>query len=177
MRNAEARPELPPIDQAADERTSLTEMLDYYRVVAERKVFGLDEGQLAATLAPSDLTLGGLILHLALVEDDWFNYRFAGNDEAEPWAGAPWDENPDWELSVAGEWSRDELLAQFRTSVSRSRGIASAASSLDQVAARANPDGSSCNLRWILVHLIEEYARHCGHADFLRQSVDGVTGD
>lgn len=167
-------PELPEEQRVADERTTLLSMLDFYRTVLVRKAWGLTPEQLATPLPPSDLTLGGLLLHMAAVEDGWFHRHFAGGGLIEPWASAPWDAQPDWELEVAQEWAPGDLHAQFQASVARSRAV-TADASLDQMAVGEGRD--PCNLRWIVVHLIEEYARHCGHADLLRQAIDGATGD
>lgn len=167
------QPPLPSMNRAADESTTLLEMLEYYRTVLLRKTWGLTAEQLDTTVPPSDLTLGGLLLHMALVEDSWFDEGFAGNDQREPWASAPWDEDRDWDFHAAGEWSHQELVSQFEESVARSRRIVEEAASLDQPLARRD----SINLRWVLVHMIEEYARHCGHADLIRESIDGATGD
>ena len=170
-------PELPETPRAADERTTLLTMLDYYRAVLIRKTCGLSDEQLATPLHVSDLTLGGLVLHMALVEDNWFDHRFRGNDPREPWASAPWAEDSDWEFHNVSDWTHTELLAQFETSVARSRAVIAATEHLDDVATRRQRDGSGWSMRWILVHMIEEYARHCGHADYLRESLDGATGD
>lgn len=170
-------PDLPELDRSADERTTLLEMLDRYRAVLLRKTWGLTEDQLATPLEPSSLTLGGLLLHMALVEDSWFDHRFFGNEEIDIWADVNWDDDPDWEFRVAVDWSHAELVTQFETSVARSRAAVTSADSLDQMAVRTRDDDTQWNLRWIVVHMIEEYARHCGHADLIRQSIDGTTGD
>jgi len=170
-------PPLPQLDRSADEPTTLTEMLGFYRAVLVRKAWGLDDRQLSQPLTPSGITIGGLVLHMALVEDHWFDHRFHGNDEREPWASVPWDDDRDWEFHNAHQWSGDRLLAQFDESVERSRVVVSSAESLDQLARLTRDDGTQWNLRWILVHMIEEYARHCGHADLIRESIDGATGD
>ena len=169
--------ELPDVARAPDERTALVEMLDYYRAVMLRKAEGLDDAQLAARLAPSDLTLGGLLMHLALVEDGWFQSTFVGGELGEPWNGFDWESDPDWEFHHAHEFSREVIVAQYEGSVARSRRVVEAVESLDMLAAKKNQDGEAYNLRWILVHLIEEYARHAGHADLIRESIDGATGD
>lgn len=169
--------DLPDIERSPDERTALTEMLDYYRAVMLRKTEGLSDQQLAIALAPSDLTLGGLLMHLALVEDGWFQSTFLGGDLGEPWSGFDWESDPDWEFHHAHEYTRDQIVAQYEGSVARSRAVVAASDSLDALAAKQNRDGDSYNLRWILVHLIEEYARHAGHADLIRESIDGATGD
>ena len=152
-------------------------MLDYYRTVLARKGSGLSAEQLATPLAPSDLTIGGLILHMALVEDGWFYQKFQGNKPPEPWASIDWGSDYDWELHNAHTFTPDELFAQYNESIARSRGATSGAGSLDQMAVLTKPNGEEWNLRWIMVHMIEEYARHCGHADYIRQSLDGVVDD
>jgi len=152
-------------------------MLDFYRAVLARKGSGLNVEQLNTSVAASDLTIGGLLYHVALVEDTWFQVRFAGHDEPEPWASADWEADYDWELTNAHERSPQELFAQLDESVARSRTIAARADGLDQLATQEGADGRRWNLRWIMVHMIEEYARHCGHADFIRQAIDGVTDD
>ncbi len=169
---------LPEMQRSADEPTTLGEMLDYYRAVLLRKADGLDDAQLAQACAPSDLTIGGLLMHMALVEDSWFDNQFAGRDEIEPWASIPWDDDHDWEFHHAKERPGDELRDLFNEAVARSRVTTAAASSLDQLSERVRKvDDRPWNLRWIMVHMIEEYARHCGHADYIRQSIDGATGD
>ena len=89
-------PELPDVETTGDEGTTLVSMLDFYRAVLVRKAWGLSDEQLASPLPPSDLTIGGLILHMALIEDHWFDHRFCGNAQRfcgnaqlEPWASAP----------------------------------------------------------------------------------------
>ncbi|MEE9414849.1 MAG: DinB family protein [Acidimicrobiales bacterium] len=160
-----------------DELTNLTEFLDFYRAVLVRKAWGLSAEQLATRLGPSSLTIGGLLKHMALVEDTWFEHRFAGRQEPEPWASAPWDSDQDWELNTACDDSLDHLLELFATACERSRVVVSGAESLDTTVAITNEQGDPINLRWILVHMIEEYARHVGHADLLREAIDGQTGD
>ncbi len=169
--------ELPPVDRAPDERTALIEMLDFYRAVILRKAEALSDEQLAVQLPPSDLTLGGLLLHLALVEDSWFQVTFLGGEIGEPWSGFDWESDPDWEFHHAHEYSRDVIVAQYESSIARSRQVVEGAESLDALAAMQTRGGEHFNLRWILVHLIEEYARHAGHADLIRESIDGAKGD
>lgn len=163
--------------RAADEPTTLVEMLDYYRAILARKASGLNAEQLDVSLGPSDLTIGGLIYHMALVEDAWFYERFQGNEPPEPWAGADWDADADWEFTNAHLVAPDALLAQLHASIERSRAAYARADSLDQILAKVRDDGEQINLRWVMVHMIEEYARHCGHADLIRQSIDGVVDD
>lgn len=169
--------DLPDVARAPDERAALTEMLDYYRAVMLRKTEGLSDEQLAIRLEPSDLTIGGLLLHLALVEDSWFQMTFLGIDMGEPWVGFDWDSDPDWEFHHADEFTRDVILAQYLGSIERSRRVVENTASLDVKAAHRTGNDGDINLRWILVHLIEEYARHAGHADLIRESIDGAKGD
>ena len=174
MSDAERIP-WPAID--ADERAMLIGFLDGNRTVLTRKASGLDAQQLSQTLPPSDLTLGGLVKHMAAVEDGWFENYFAGRDMPEPWASVDWDADPDWELHSAADDSFEELMALFNAGCDRSRRVVSDTASLDELSVEAKYEGKRYSLRWILVHMIEEYARHAGHADLLRQSIDGATGD
>ena len=172
-------PPLPVLDFAADELTTLTEMLDYYRTVLLHRGWILDAGQMATRMAdhPSELTMGGLFLHMALVEDQWYTVRFLGEPEPEPWASAPFDEDWDWEFHVAAQWEPSQILDQFQESVDRSRRVIAEAESLETLTVKEHAERGHWNLRWIMVHMIEEYARHCGHADLLREAIDGVTND
>ena len=149
--------------------------LDYYRSVLVRKCAGLSSTQLHTTVTDSTLTLGGLLRHMALVEDHWFRHTFLGRELPEPWQGADWDARPDWEMDTAADFSPIELARQFDAAIERSRDAVEGAD-LDQLAAREGRLGPT-NLRWIVVHMIEEYARHGGHADFLREALDGTVGD
>jgi uncharacterized damage-inducible protein DinB len=163
----------------ADERTMLCAFLDFHRATLVWKVEGLGDDELHRVPIPSStLTLGGLVKHLALVEDSWFTQRFAGSDEPEPWASAPFDDDPDWEFHSSADDSLETLLALYRAACDRSRAVVDAAASLDQVSTA--PDrrtGHLFTLRWILLHMIEETARHNGHADLLREAIDGATGE
>ena len=167
--------ELVDLDRTGDELTTLSQFLDFHRSVLAHRAWGLSQTELATSLAPSDLTLGGLLKHMAYVEDIWFHQRFLGNAPIEPWASADWDADADWEMTTAADNTPRQLFDQFDESCARSRTIAAAAT-LDQVSIVTRSDGIHWNLRWILVHMIEEYARHCGHADFIRQSIDGEVG-
>lgn len=175
--NADLQPPLPTFARAADEPTTLREMLDFYRAVLARKGSGLTAAQLDTPFGPSDLTIGGLIFHMAMVEDSWFYERFQGNATPEPWASVNWEDDWDWEFHNANQLTPDGLFAQFNTSLERSRAAYDWADSVDQLSEAAHPDGDRWNLRWIMVHMIEEYARHCGHADLIRESIDGVKDD
>ena len=126
------------------------------------------------------MTLGGLLKHIAYVEDHWCLYWVAGQDPAEPWASVDWSADVDWDWNSAKDDEPAELLALWKASAERSQAALDAAideRGLDGLALRRNDEGESPSLRWVLVHLIEEYARHNGHADLLREAVDGETGE
>ena len=165
-------------DLQADERTTLVQFLDYHRATFLGKIDGLDHEQLNRRLPPSSLTLASLTKHLALVEDSWFHEDFLGVSLPEPWASAPLDDDPDWDLHSAADDEPADLVALYIAACDRSRAIVRAADSLDAVSARIGPrETKAYSLRWILLHLIEETARHNGHADFLREAIDGLVGE
>ncbi len=177
MLDEHGRPE--PLHEA-DETTTLLGFLDYQRATLAWKCLGVDPAGLKATVGVSSMTLGGLLKHLAYVEDDWFSRWLYGRDRQPPWDAVDWKADPDWEWHSAAEDSAERLQALWEVAVARSRSLvadALAAGGLDQRARRTWPDGSAPSLRWILVHMIEEYARHNGHADLIRESVDGLTGE
>jgi len=150
----------------------LLAFLDFYRAALVDTAYGLTHDQLQIRHPPSTLTLSRLLGHMALVERWWFQDRFAGEEMPEPFAFLDWEADADAEMTLAQTWPVDELFAQFDLAVVDSRLRVDAASSLDQLSAGTNRDGEHWSLRWILVHMIEEYARHCGHADFIRESID-----
>jgi len=155
----------------------LSQYLDVQRETVLRKAEGLTATQLAQPLAPSTLTLAGLLYHLALVEETWFEVRFAGLPEREPWAGLDWDADPDWEFRTAAELDPDDLRQRYRDACDRSREVVARASGLDQLSVQPRRNGEQFSLRWVMLHLLEETARHAGHADFLREAVDGAVGE
>ena len=159
------------------ELEQLTGFLDYQRETVLRKAEGLDAAQLRQALPPSSLTLAGLLNHLALVEDSWFRERFAGLPEQDSWAGVDWQADPDFEFRTALELEPDELRQRYRDAIARSTEVVAAAEGLDQLGAQPWPDGTRWNLRWVLIHMIEETARHAGHADLLREAIDGEVGE
>ena len=168
----------PPL--AADELDSLLGFLDYQRQTLEWKTRGLGADGLAATVGPSTMTLGGLLKHLAFVEDYWFGYRLQGRSPGAPWDTVDWDADGDWDWHSAAQDSPGELRDLWEAALARSREAVEEAlddGGLDRLAERSSSDGSTPSLRWILLHMIEEYARHTGHADLLRESVDGETGE
>ncbi|SFD40433.1 DinB family protein [Streptomyces aidingensis] len=174
--DAQGRPE--PPDQA-DETRTLLGFLDYQRATLAWKCSGLDAAGLRATVGISSMTLGGMLKHLAWVEDYWCAYRLHGLEPAPVWASVDWAADPDWEWNSAAGDSPEELRRLWHEATERSRslvGRALAEGGLDQRARRPDRRGAP-SLRWILFHLVEEYARHNGHADLIRESVDGLTGE
>jgi len=171
------RPDLPPIPLRADEPTTLIAFLDFYRAALLDRAHGLSAEQLQVSLPPSSLTLSRLLGHMAFVEAIWFRERFAGDPMPEPWAALDFEQDPDAEMALAQTWSRDHLIAQFEQATAASRARVARAGSFDDLSALPDRSGDHWSLRWILVHMIEEYARHCGHADLIRESIDGDTID
>ena len=167
----------PRIPTAADERETLLAFLEWLRATLRLKAGDLDAEQLNRTLAPSTMTLGGMVTHLAWVESWWFVEVFLGEKPGEPWASADWDSDSDWEWRCAGLMEPAEIWAHWEREVDRARAIVADAADLDAPAARASRrTGEPISLRWIVVHMIEEYARHVGHADLIRESIDGSVG-
>lgn len=164
-------------DTRGDELTLLSQFLDYHRATLVQKVSGLDRRQLRTRLEPSTLTLAGLVKHMALVEDSWFGNVLLGREEGEPWASVDWDEDPDWEFRTAVDDDPDDLLALYVDACERSRAAIVEVADLDKLAAQPSRSGEPFNLRWIMLHMIEETARHNGHADLLRENIDGSTGE
>jgi uncharacterized damage-inducible protein DinB len=171
------RPE-PPV--AGNEAETLIGFLEYQRATFAWKTARLDSAGLAATVAASSMTLGGMLKHLALVEDGWFSQALRGHKPASPWDTVDWDADPDWEWHSAADDTPDQLRAIWQANVDRSRVCvteALAAGDVGQPGTRTWPDGRTPTMRWILTHMIEEYARHNGHADLIRESIDGETGE
>jgi uncharacterized damage-inducible protein DinB len=167
----------PPED--AGEVETLVGFLEYQRATFEWKCSGLDATGLRLTTASSPMSLGGMMKHLALVEEHWFSRRLLDCQLSDPWSAVDWDADPDWEWHSAVNDAPEVLRALWRRFAEQSRAnltAALASGDLGQLARNKLP-GDQPNLRWIIVHVIEEYARHNGHADLLRESVDGSTGE
>lgn len=168
----------PPL--AGTEAEHLTGALDRLRTTFRWKAAGLDRSGLGARIGVSSLTLGGLLKHLALGEDHLFRVKFGGGELPDAWATAHWDDDEDWELTSAADDSPEELYALWDAAVGRSRAALAAAiadGGLDQPARGSWPDGGRPSLRRLVCDLIEEYGRHTGHADLLREAVDGLVGE
>jgi uncharacterized damage-inducible protein DinB len=171
------RPEPPP---AADETATLLGFLDYQRATFRWKTEGLDAYGFRRSVGASTMTLGGLMKHLALVEEGWFTESLRGEPLGPPWDAVDWDADPDWEWRTAADDEPDALRALWRAAVEGARehvDEALAGEGLDTLAKRQWDDGRAPSLRWIICHMIEEYARHNGHADLIRESIDGATGE
>ena len=159
----------------ADERPMLDAWLEYHRSTLEQKCSSLSAAQLVErSVPPSTMTLVGLVRHMAEVERSWFRRCFAGQADAGPIYYS--DDDPDGDFDGVEESTVAEGFAMWRAECSEARAIAAAASSLDARSV-AQRDGEAVSLRWIMNHMIEEYARHNGHADLLRECIDGTTGE
>ncbi|MDP3968913.1 MAG: DinB family protein [Nocardioides sp.] len=172
--DAQGRPE-PPVD--GDEAATLLGFLEFHRATLAWKVGGLDAAGLAATVGRSTMTLGGMLKHLAYVEDWWCGRVLHGLPATPPWDAVDWRSDPDWDWRSAADDSPARLMELWQATVGRSRTQvveALADGGLARPSARAWPDGRRPSMRWVLVHLVEEYARHNGHADLLREAYDGA---
>lgn len=144
------------------------------------KCGGLDAAALRKPHPPSAMTLGGLLKHLARVEDEKTAWALTGEPMGAPWDAVDWAADPDWEWHSAAEDSPEELYALWQGAVERSRAAlaeALAGGGLDQPTKRPAGNGWSPNLRRVFVDLHDEYARHVGHADLFREAVDGLVGE
>jgi len=157
---------------AADERETLTAFLDLQRQTIEWKCLDLTREQLVQRHVASKTTLLGIVKHLIDVERWWFQAVFAG----EPDRPIFWEKNGviDSEFDIDDNDNPQQLLQMYRHQCEMSNTIVAATPSLDEMA--RNPERAR-SLRWILVHMVEETARHAGHADLLRELTDGATGE
>lgn len=166
-----------PFPAAPDEVEALVGALHRNRRTFAWKTGGLDADAMRRTLGPSTVTLGGLVKHLALVEDHYFTHQLLGRDYPAVWA--PMAQNDDWDWASAADDSPEELRTLWLEAVARSE------AATNEVLADAGLDhllvisawSETPNLRRVLVDLIEEYARHTGHADLIRESIDGLVGE
>ena len=174
---AQTNPEPPT---AGDETATLLGFLERQRATFAWKTDGLDAAGLRATLAPSSMTLGGLLKHLARFEDDMSTEWLHGGRQLPPWNAVDWDADPDWDWNSASEDSPVQLYERWRDAVTRSRALFAEALTDGGPGRRgtvsSNPSIELPGLRYILLNMIEEYARHNGHADLIRESVDGLVG-
>jgi uncharacterized damage-inducible protein DinB len=166
-----------PDPTTLSERDSLGQYLDYQRETILLKTEGLTKEQLARKIPTSALTLAGILYHLALVEEAWFEVDYLGLAPREDWQGIDWEADPDYEFRTALELEPDVLRRRYRDACNRARKVATEAESLDDVSVSTRVGGKPFTLRWVMLHLIEETARHAGHADLLREAIDGTVGE
>lgn len=158
----------------ADERTTLESFLDYYREAVKGKVRGVSEDDARRRLVPSATTLAGLIKHLSRVEASWFQHRLAQMDVEDVPLLDGWLDDPERDFRVGPNETVDALIAQYDEQCALSREVATRFD-LNEVV--PHPALGRVSARWIYLHMIEETARHVGHADILREQLDGSTGD
>jgi hypothetical protein len=157
---------------AADERESLACWLDFHRATLLLKLDGLDDAQLRQPMVASGVCLLGLVKHLTAVEHAWFVVTYAQTGESHLFLD-PDDIDADFHLR--DDETTEQLVDGYLRACDRSRQIAAGAESLDDVV--THPRRGDLDLRWIYVHMIEETARHNGHADIIRELIDGATGE
>ena len=155
---------------AGGERETIEAFLDYHRDTLLMKVDGLSDEDLRRVMVPSGVSILGLVKHLAHVERWWFRRTFLDEPVERPWT----EDDPDADFRIEPHETTAEILDLYRGAVDESR-AACAAASLEDAARR--PERSHYTLRWILLHMLEETARHNGHADIFRETIDGVTGE
>ncbi|MEP6696708.1 MAG: DUF664 domain-containing protein [Pseudonocardiales bacterium] len=178
MMTAADTPWEPPV--AGTETEAVTGALDRLRWTFRYKAGGLDAAGLGKAIPSSTTTLGGLLKHLAAQEDYAFTVKLSGAPMDEHWADNGWDGDDDWEFHSAAGDSPEDLYTLYDGAVERSRARLAAIladGGLDQLVHVAWSDGRHANLRRLLMDLIEEYGRHTGHADLLREAVDGLVGE
>lgn len=160
--------------EPVDERSTLTEFLRRYRLTLEMKCSGLDAEQMARrSVPPSTMSLLGLVRHMAEVERSWFRRRMAGQDAPRLYCTDD-DRDGDWDGAVPDDSVVDEAWRMWRSEVEFAEDFVRRSPDLSVKGLGANAE--DLTLRWVLVHLIEEYARHCGHADLMRERIDGRVG-
>jgi uncharacterized damage-inducible protein DinB len=156
----------------ADERVALGAWLDYHRATLLTKLEGLDDEQLRRPMVPSGVCLLGLVKHLTAVEHGWFVVDFARSGEAHLFVR---EDGTDADFVIEEGETTEAVVAGYLRACERSRQVLAAAESIDETI--VHPRIGEMDLRWILIHMIEETARHNGHADVIRELIDGVTGE
>ncbi|MVU78560.1 DUF664 domain-containing protein [Nocardia sp. ET3-3] len=173
-----ATPWEPPL--AGTEAEHLIGALERLRTTFRWKADDLDTPALNTRIGASALTLGGLLKHLARAEDEMFTRKLSGAPVSPPWDGVDWNADPEWDFTSAATDTPADLYTLWDTTVARSRSKLNAALATggpDQLVHLAWPGGHHLSLRRLLCDLIEEYGRHTGHADLLRESIDGRVGE
>ena len=168
----------PPL--AGSETEHLFGALDRLRTTFRWKADGLDDPGLRATIGASTLTIGSLLKHLAFVEAYYSRLKLAGRSPGAPWESVDWENDPGWDFTSAAGDSAERLYALYDDSVAQARAIyrtAVAEGGLDQMVDAHDDAGRHASLRRLVFDLVEEYGRHTGHADLLREAVDGRVGE
>jgi hypothetical protein len=168
----------PPL--AGTEAEHLTGALDRLRTTFRWKADGLGAAGLNTTIGASSLTIGGLLKHLSRAESQMFTMKMSGTPIDPPWDKADWAADPDWDFHSAVDDTPGQLYELWDTTIARSQERLSAVianGGLDQPAHISWPDGRHASVRRLVCDIIEEYGRHTGHADLLRESIDGLTGE
>lgn len=162
------------------EATAVLAVLERNRRVFGWKTADLDQPALGATTAATTMTLGGLIKHVAFVKADWLAVKLAGELYGPPWDTVDFDADPEWEWRTGADDAPADLYATWRAAVQRSRDVVQRVldeRGIDGQSSLTWPDGRTPTVRDMLLDMIEEYARHTGHADLLREAVDGRVGE
>ncbi|MGH9208495.1 MAG: DinB family protein [Acidimicrobiales bacterium] len=157
----------------SEERDLLGGFLEWYRAVVTHKVDGLSLDQASRVMTPTGLSPLGIVKHLALVERDWFRWTFAGEDVELPDVGE--DNAPTFTIEPGD--TVDAVLKMYGDDSRQAQRITEAAPSMDTLSVREASWYGHVTLRWVLVHMLEETARHVGHLDVMREHIDGTTGD
>ena len=163
-----------PAPSLEDPREILLQQLSYYRATLLAKLDGLSEDQLTTSILPSGWSPLGLLKHLVFVERRWMQWGFEAEQLADPWG----DHDPDSEgWLVTPEDTVADLTAQLASIAARTQAVASKAELTDRALLGGRFSGDPPTLGWILAHLLQEYARHIGHLDVVRELIDGSTGE
>ncbi|WP_405560848.1 DinB family protein [Streptomyces sp. NBC_01180] len=166
MTTTEPRPDLRPPGLNADEKTTLLTFLDYLRQSVLAKVAGVPEPGVRTAGVPSGTSLLQLLKHLTAVELNWFVWAYTGADRER------WED----EGAVSPDDTAPDLADAYREAIAAANEAALACTDLDRPGARSLRETPPPSMRWVLIHMIEETARHAGHADILREQIDGSTG-
>lgn len=161
----------PPL--AGDEKATLLGFLNYQRDTLLCKLGGLDDEQLRRPHVPSGLTLLGVVKHLTDVERSWFRERVDGEDLAELWD----DNDPQRYWRIEPEDTTEGIIAGYRDEIARANALIESANLGERVRGKVTPSHQDLTVRWVVLHMIEETARHLGHADLIREAIDGATGE
>ncbi len=163
----------PPI--GGEETDTLLGFLERQRSTFAWKVDGLSAEQLSRRHPPSEMTLGGMLKHLTRFEDDMSTEWLYGEEQLAPWNAVDWSTDPAWDWRTAADHSAEDLYTRWQDAVARSRGRF--AQALAERGPARQPTPQAPNVRYILLNMIEGYARHNGHADLIRESIDGLIGE